>query len=241
MSETASDEGVQHEAVAFAKANKKRIAQELTDPALYPGEPSPVAVFMAGSPGAGKTEASKALVAELETGSTKKILRIDPDELRCRFQSYSGNNSYLFQGAISILVDKILDCAHDNRQSFLLDGTLAIYDHAYRNIKRCLDKRRKVQILYVYLDPIQAWTFVQAREVEEGRNIPVNQFISQYFAARDVVNTLKSEFGTDLMVDLLIKPNDSAQRLYKAGIDKIDYHLPEKYNRESLESILKTI
>jgi UDP-N-acetylglucosamine kinase len=168
-------------------------------------------------------------------------LRIDPDELRCRFSAYSGSNSYLFQGAISILVDKILDNVHDNQQSFILDGTLAIYDHAYRNIKRCVDKRRKVQILYVYQDPIQAWTFVQARELEEGRNIPVNQFVRQYFAARDVVNALKSKFGTDLMVDLLIKPNDSVRRLYKAGIDKIDYHLTEKYDPASLESILKTV
>jgi UDP-N-acetylglucosamine kinase len=46
MSEMVSDEGVQLEAVTFAKANKKRIARELTDPALYPGEPNPVAVFI---------------------------------------------------------------------------------------------------------------------------------------------------------------------------------------------------
>jgi UDP-N-acetylglucosamine kinase len=237
-----NDDDVQRQALAFAKANKKKIAQELTDPAVYPPEPNPVAVFMAGSPGAGKTEASMALVAELEAGSTKKILRVDPDDLRCRFPSYSGNNSYLFQGAISILVDKVLDYAHANRQSFLLDGTLAAYEPAYRNIKRCVDKQRKVQILYVYLDPIQAWTFVQAREIEEGRNIPVDQFISQYFAARDVVNALKAEFGSDIMVDLLIKPNDSAQqRLYKAGIDKIDYHVPEKYDRASLENILRAM
>jgi UDP-N-acetylglucosamine kinase len=136
----------------------------------------------------------------------------------------------------------VLDYAHENRQSFILDGTLAIYDQACRNVRRCLDKKRKVQILYVYLDPIQAWTFVQAREIEEGRNIPINQFISQYFAARDVVNALKMEFGSRIMVDLLIKPNDgSAQRMYKAGIDRIDYHVPEQYDRAGLESILKLI
>src|SRR5208283_4371910 len=99
MSDTNSDEDVQRQAVAFAKANKKTIARELTDTALYTGEPNPVAVFMAGS---------------LEAGSDKKILRIDPDDLRCRFPSYTGNNSYLFQGAVSILVDKVLDYAHDN-------------------------------------------------------------------------------------------------------------------------------
>jgi hypothetical protein len=62
-----------------------------------------------------------------------------------------------------------------------------------------------VQILYVYQDPLLAWRFVQAREQEDGRNVPAHSFIDQYFAARDVVNALKTEFATDIMVDLLVK------------------------------------
>jgi hypothetical protein len=54
MNEMISDEDVRQQAVAFAKANKKKIARELTDSAIYPPEPDPVAVFMAGSPGAGQ-------------------------------------------------------------------------------------------------------------------------------------------------------------------------------------------
>lgn len=65
---------------------------------------------MAGSPGAGKTEASKALLEEfVEKG--RKVLRIDPDDLRSEFEHYSGNNSWLFQPAVSILVEKIHDLA----------------------------------------------------------------------------------------------------------------------------------
>jgi UDP-N-acetylglucosamine kinase len=67
---------------------------------------------MAGLPGAGKTESSKELLAELESKEPKaRILRIDPDDLRCEFPSYTGRNSYLFQGAISIVVGRILDLA----------------------------------------------------------------------------------------------------------------------------------
>jgi UDP-N-acetylglucosamine kinase len=105
-------------------------------------------------------------------------------------------------------------------------------------VLRCLKNKRPVQILYVYQDPLQAWRFVQAREAEEGRNVPVGRFIEQYFAARDVVNALKTEFATDIMVDLLVKPNDGVDRLYKAGIDRIDNHVKEKYDRVSLEKIL---
>jgi UDP-N-acetylglucosamine kinase len=101
-----------------------------------------VSVFMAGSPGAGKTESSKELLAELESNEPKtRILRIDPDDLRCEFPSYTGRNSYLFHGAISIVVGKILDLAHAHaqRQSFLLDGTLSSLKQARENVLRCLN------------------------------------------------------------------------------------------------------
>ena len=68
--------------------------------------------------------------------------------------------------------------------------------------------------------------------------MPIERFIEQYFAARDVVNALKTEFGTDIMVDLLVKPNDSVGRLYKAGIDQIDNHVEEKYDRVGLADVL---
>lgn len=139
---------------------------------------------------------------------------------------------------MSILVEKILDLALDQRQSFVLDGTLANLEKARANVERSLKKGRFVQILYVYQDPLLAWEFVQAREASEGRRILSEHFIEQYFAARDVVNALKIEFGKDVHVDLLLKHVDNSSRLYKAGVDKIDYHIPEKYTRASLEARL---
>jgi hypothetical protein len=35
-----------------------------------------------------------------------------------------------------------------------------------------------------------------------------------------------------------VKPNDSVGRLYKAGIDQIDNHVEEKYDRVGLAEIL---
>lgn len=231
-----AEEKIREEAIAFAKANKKRIAKAATED--FPAEKDPVSVFMAGSPGAGKTEASLALLAEFEADGAR-ILRIDPDELRHHFEAYNGRNAWLFQGAISILVDKILDYALERNLSFLLDGTLSNYARAERNVERSLAKRRDVQILYVYLDPLQAWKFVQAREALENRRIPVDRFIEQYFEARNVVNCLKRKFGKAISVDLLKKPIDGSERLYRAGIDAIDNHIPETYDRDTLTKLLK--
>lgn len=118
------------------------------------------------------------------------------------------------------------------------DGTFASYDVARKNVDRSLRDGRRVQILYVYQDPMLAWGFVLAREAAEGRRIEPMHFIEQYFGAREVVNRLKVEFGSKIHVDLLMKNNDNSHRFYRAGVDQIDYHIPERVTRRELEKLL---
>ncbi len=232
------ENALQEKALAFARKNKKDIARRLIDKNTYVPEKEPVAVFMAGSPGAGKTEASIVLLKKFEKAGSK-ILRIDPDELRSEFKDYTGENSWLFQSGVSVLIERILDLALKQGQSFLLDGTLSSYDVARKNIDRSLKRDRVVQILYVYQKPELAWNFVQERESLEGRRIEPATFIGQYFAARRVVNRLKKELGSTIKVDLLLKDNDGSNRLYKAGVDEIDNHIPEKYTESDLKTIVR--
>ncbi|MEH6549451.1 MAG: zeta toxin family protein [Pseudomonadales bacterium] len=229
-----SERGVSDRAKIYARKHKKVIAKEIASTEKFPKEEGPVSVFMAGSPGAGKTESSKALIETFGGG----VLRIDPDELRNVFDEYDGSNSWLFQGAVSILVDKIHDLALMQSQSFIFDGTLTNFERAKENIKRSLKRDRSVQILYVYQDPLTAWSFVQARESVEGRRILLKHFIEQYFKARESVNRLKERFGSEVKLDLLLQNGDNLGRLYKANIDRIDNHVPEKYNPLSLESLI---
>jgi UDP-N-acetylglucosamine kinase len=224
-------------ALAHAKLHKKQRCAELADPRVYLPEENPVSVFMSGSPGAGKTEAAKAIIAELEWEGSR-ILRIDPDDLRSEFPGYTGSNSWLFQRAASMWVDKIHDLALENGQSFILDGTLSNLDRGRLNVERSLKRGRQVSLLYVYQSPHLAWEFVQAREAEEGRHVLPERFIEQYFGARDVVNTLKREFGAKIRVDLLFKPNDQSGKLVRIGVDEIDSHVPERHTREELEAAL---
>lgn len=229
-----SDEKITDDAIAFARANRKPFAKRFTDPVIYTPEQNPVSVFMAGSPGAGKTEASLELIAQASQEGSN-VLRIDPDELRLQFDSYNGANAFLFHGAASILVERILDQAFKQSQSFLLDGTLSSYSSAKKNIERSLSKGRLVQILYVYQQPFLAWNFVQEREAIEGRRIRPETFIEQYFSAREVVNRLKGEFGSNIKVDLLMKNNDNSNRFFEFGVQSIDPYIPERYTRLELE------
>jgi predicted ABC-type ATPase len=235
MALTEDELSTESEAIKFARSHKIDIAKRLTDPKNFPPEKNPVSVFMAGSPGAGKTEASIELLKEM---GGSNIVRIDPDELRSEFAAYNGTNAWLFQKAVSVLVDRIHDMVLEQNQSFLLDGTLSHYDLARKNIERSLKRKRTVQILYVYQEPILAWEFVQAREAAEGRRIRPETFIDQYFGAREVVNRLKREFGRNISVDLLLKNNDNSRRLYQAGVDQIDHHIPERFSRADVEKML---
>lgn len=231
------DEKIKREAEFFARKHKQSIAEERTRLDKFPSETHPVSVFMAGSPGAGKTEASKNLLKKFSPDGIS-IIRIDPDELRECFSTYTGSNSYLFQGAVSILVEKIHDNALAHDQSFIFDSTFTNLAKARHNINRSLKHSRFIQILYVYQDPLQAWSFVQKREVLEGRKIPKDRFIDQYFQARENVNLLKKEFGQLIQVDLLVKNIDGTDQFYQENIDVIDNYVPEKFSRPALEDMI---
>jgi predicted ABC-type ATPase len=223
------------EAAAWAKANRTQIARAIADTVRFPGEEHPVSLFMAGSPGAGKTEAARALVTELGD-----FLIIDPDELRGLIPGYSGNNSWLVQDAVSRIVERILDVAFQQRQSFLLDGTLSNHGIARRNVQRCLDKKRLVQLIFVYQEPRQAWAFVQAREETEGRKIPPQRFVDQFFGAREVVQLLKHEFGTDIKIDVVLKNIDGSNRMYHANISDLNLVVPLQYSHDDVLHIVES-
>ena len=229
---TPQEQTVRDKAVAYANANKKRIAKEIVD--SFDAETEPVSVFMAGSPGAGKTEVSKAFIEALG-GST---LRIDNDELRERFEDYEGFNSPLFQDAATRLVEAIHDCALKRRVSFILDTTLANLAKASQNIERSIRRERTVLVLFVYQRPEVAWQFVKAREKAEGRRVPPEVFIEQFIGARETVNTLKQTFGRDIELTVLVKDIKGEIERFYDNVDSVDAVIKEKYNRESLAEIV---
>lgn len=228
------DDDIKAAAEEWARKNKKPFAKNLTNIDRFPGEKSPVSVFMAGSPGAGKTETSKALSETLNDG----FLRIDPDDFRSSIPGYNGANSWLFQGAVSILLGKVLDCVFEQKQSFLLDGTLSNLSQAIHNVERSLKKDRSVLILYVYQEPQQAWAFVKAREALEGRKIPPERFVEQFFAAHNVVNELKVKFGTEVVIDVILKDIDGKDRRYMANVSDLNVAVPLNYSPDQIKQIV---
>lgn len=227
---------------AYIRANRTRLCKELTDTRLHPKEEQPVSVFMAGSPGAGKTETSKAYLKQFqETDAqgniTSEVLRIDPDDYRLLVPGYTGDNSWLVQPAVSLLVERVLDRALQQKQSFLLDGTFSNLEKSLDNISRCLKKDRFVQILYVYQQPQLAWNFVVARESIEGRKIPFDRFAVQFIAAQDAVQAALDTFGDQIRVEVLVKPIDNGRHLHHPDVKRLDAVVPRGLKLEDIYTL----
>ncbi len=133
------------------------------------------------------------------------------------------------------------DMAIRNRQSYVFDGTLSKIKRARENITRSLGHNRLVQILYVYQDPLQAWKHVKAREQRDGRAVPQESFIEQYFQSRKNVKLLKDEFVDKIKVDIIIKNIDGTDFKYKDNIHNIDSYVTERYTQDTLRNALKDI
>jgi adenylylsulfate kinase-like enzyme len=237
-----TDEEIRINALVFAKTNKVRLARQLTDPTKYTPDKFPISVFMAGSPGAGKTEFSKNIIRILERDQDRRVVRIDGDEVRPLLPGYSGHNSHLFQGAISLVVEKMHDLLLHNNQSFIFDSTFTKYDKAVSNIQRSIDHDRFIFIFYVYQKPEVAWKFTQAREEKEGRNIPRGAFIGEFLAARETVQKIADSFGERVPIFIVKKDftTNAVESINNMTISKraIDYYIPEMYTKDDLEKLL---
>ncbi|MEL4470484.1 zeta toxin family protein [Shewanella algae] len=230
------DKLITDKAIKEAKKMKKAVAKRLVD--HLPEEEAPVSVFMAGSPGAGKTETARAIIRAFADEHGQGLVHIENDELRKEFEDYNGLNSPLFQRPATLLVEAVHDKALKNGVSFILDSTLSSFEKAKDNIQRSLDKHRFVEIIFVYQDPEQAWQLVKARERVEGRRVPEAVFVEQFLASQRVVSELKRHFGDQIEIMFIEKNIDGNNDKPHFNVTDIDALLRKKYNRQSLEVIV---
>ena len=94
----------------------------------------PDAVFMAGIPGAGKTEVALGLANRY-----KNHIVIDTDAFRIQFPGYDGSNSSQFQKASAWLVEQSFKFVVDKGYSFILGCNICSFkcrEEYHSNIKK---------------------------------------------------------------------------------------------------------
>jgi predicted ABC-type ATPase len=212
-------------AYQYIKEHKNELIEQFADPKIYLPVERPISLFMAGSPGAGKTESSKRLI---EAIIGPPPVRIDADEIRVMFSNYNGTNSHIFQRACTMGVNKLFDYVLHNNIHAILDGTFA-YQRAMENIERSLKHNRSVIIYFLFQDPLVAWRFTQIREATEGRRVSKEVFINAFLKARENVAAAKAHFGDKVELKLLMKDfTKNFEKLYE-NVDHLDKYLPAVY------------
>jgi UDP-N-acetylglucosamine kinase len=231
---------ISEEAFKFAKKRKKEIIRQFIGSEVRTNG-KPVFIFMAGAPGAGKTETSKWLVEILRKESLAGgIVRIDSDEVRKIFQplGYNGKNSDDYKRGCAKGVEILIDSCLKNKYHAVIDGTLSSLGVAKKNIDAAIKVNAAIYIVYVYQDPLIAWGFTKIREKEEGRRIEKEMFINALFNSISNVNTIKEAYKDRVEVWLVEKHIPNKTKNIRFNIDKIDNYIEINYNPITLRKIL---
>ena len=153
------------ELYAYAKAHKKEFFDRLV--AGYKRSPDrPVAFFMTGLPGSGKSEFATA-IHHRQPG----LINLDVDVYRSWLPGYTGTNAPSYQRPAVLLLNNFFDRLLKKKYSFLFDATVAS-PKAVENIERCLHRNYHVVIEYVYQSPAHCLSFTRQRAKVTGRIVP---------------------------------------------------------------------
>lgn len=233
-----SDEDIKLGNIAkqWVKENRRPLIAKFCDPNTYPSSKSPVTIFMAGTPGAGKTEFSISLLEKFDG----TFVRIDADEIRemMREIGYNGQNAEIFQPAANKAVNILFDYSNKKGgQNVLLDGTFA-YGNWRENVERSIDHGRKIEIYYLYQDPEIAWDYVKKREHEQGRVVPLEAFVKSYDDS--VINAQRAIKDYGKYITVYFAKNDYTKNVESIAVDVDDIEklLPKRYTKEELQELL---
>ena len=199
--------------------------------------PNPSAIFMAGLPGAGKTEFSKNLV-EIVGGA--KAVRIDMDEIASQIKDYTPEKANEFREPATRLLNGILDRVLREKMEFVLDGTFGSRN-AIKNIERAINHGYSAKIVYIVQDPRRAWDFTIAREKVEHRSITQDGFIDTYFNIIKNITEMSPLLKKydKITLDIVWKNEknliESWSHNVKEGIDKL---LETSYNNKTLKEYI---
>lgn len=192
-----------------------------------------LAFFMAGIPGAGKTELAKGLQGSPHGDFTV----IEHDKLVEHIDDYKPENYYEFRTAGSTLVTKLFEHCLKNGYSFVFDGTLS-HDNGYRNIKKTLDNGFSVIVLYVHQDIASAWKLTQDRELVKMRAIERVGFIDTCQKISASLKNIFDSFRDNTNFAFWIVKKNGAPGTEDSEMFFYDYMDPESGDRATIERIL---
>ena len=152
------------------KKNRARVLTQFFKD--FPHIKTKTAIFMAGIPGAGKTEFAQQFLRE----DSPTLIPIEHDKLVEYIDSYQPEQYYNYRKAGSTLVTEVFNFCLKNGYGFIFDGTLS-HDNGIRNVRKALRAGYTVYVIYIIQDATVAWELTQARELVKKRAIEKRGFL----------------------------------------------------------------
>lgn len=198
-----------------------------------------IVIFTAGAPASGKSEFVTNFLKEFGN-----LVLIDADSFRPLFPYYNGDNAEQYQTACTQVVKHCFRQALKDGYNIILDSNFAYESVAMDNVRRALNADYHVQIVYIYLDPLNAWYHVQSRT----RKIPPEVFCRNYTECRSTISAVMNHGkfqGKKLSVKAIINTEDppvgssvfSGREVIGIKADNLDEKVPFPYSSSDLNKI----
>lgn len=212
----------------WAKNNRKKLANDFfAQKKLLPSDEK-AAIFMAGSPWAGKTEFIKRLLTK-DQQSAYYVL--DLDEIRNWMPGYTGNYAEMYtKWAIKIL-EMLFDMCATNNYNFILDGTFTNTGVIDKDITRLIKRGYKIQVFYIHTQPYLAWIYTLLRWSDDNRRIPVRQFINYYHLAYKNIRLALQKFDRNIILSVAQKIRDKNDNI------ELDENIHNPHSVKELDDI----
>ena len=216
--------------------NKREFVERIVAETGVEPDAEPAGIFMAGLPGAGKTELSRNIIID----SGVDFLRIDMDQIAEMLPGYKPENADEFRKPATQILSELFGYALKHNLNFVMDGTFGS-KQAMLNIERSLNHGFGVKIIYAYQDPKLAWEFTLAREKVEHRAIKFDGFVEAYYKTIYNIKEVGREFGGKITIDIAFKNPDNKVGKWLRDVDatKIDELLKIEYNKDKLIKYIK--
>lgn len=217
---------------AKVKRNQEDVIQKCLEGHVVAGRKR--AIFMAGIPGAGKTE----FVRNFQSNLMKDMVVVEHDQLVEHIAGYLPENYYNFRKAGSVLVTKLFDECLKQGYSFVFDGTLS-HDNGYKNIEKSLKKGFDVTVIYIHQDTLSAWKLTQAREIVKKRAIEKQGFINTCKSINASLRKIFTAFNDDDHFAMWIIKKNGAPGLENSELIFFD-QLEKSGSKKDIEQVLDT-
>jgi UDP-N-acetylglucosamine kinase len=229
----------------WAKENRKELCKKFFAEKKIP-EGVWMALFMAGSPWAGKTEFIRRLLSPDDGEALYYILDLDIIRWWMPWYTWYKADEYT-KWAVKILEMMFDECVN-KKYPFILDGTFTSTWVMDKNISRLINKDYIVTVFYIHTIAEIAWLYTLYRWKDEWRCIPVGRFVRDYLLAPKNVCELSKKYASKVKVFIVNKEYkfwdiDFAIELFdnKESIDDffdkntfIDYTIKDKVSKFNL-------